>query len=136
MKYSLIEEKHIERRINEIDLNIKALHYDTQKIKHNPKSKIETLILKLEDLQETLIEQKIETVNERIKILNIITYLPDGIIKQIFELRYYDCYSWDKISNIVYLSNKQCYRYINKGLDYLVTIPEIQNIIMEYENEE
>ena len=50
----------------------------------------------------------------------------DSTERTILELRHLDCKPWKDIHRAVYLTRSPCFEHYNKGLDQLLTMPEVR----------
>ncbi len=65
-----------------------------------------------------------------LEIMDILDLLPeDAIERTILELRHLDCKPWREINRTVYLTASPCFEYYNKGLDALLSIEQVQQIL-------
>lgn len=65
-----------------------------------------------------------------LEIMDILDLLPeDAIERTILELRHLDCKPWREINRTVYLTASPCFEYYNKGLDALLSIEQVRQIL-------
>ena len=80
---------------------------------------------------EAKIQQQTEAAeNSVLEIMGLLERLPpDSTERTILELRHIDCKTWEKIYQATYLTRTPCFRYYNKGLDTLLGMSEVRQII-------
>ncbi len=82
------------------------------------------------------LKRQAQSNQERLKeIMCVISYLPElSIERSIFELRHLDLKSWTQVEMTVHLTTTPCIAHYNKGLDFLLEIPEVQELIRGMQN--
>lgn len=65
-----------------------------------------------------------------LEIMDILDLLPeDATERTILELRHLDCKPWREINRTVYLTASPCFEYYNKGLDTLLSMEQVRQIL-------
>lgn len=65
-----------------------------------------------------------------LEIMDILDLLPeDAAERTILELRHLDCKPWREINRTVYLTASPCFEYYNKGLDTLLSMEQVRQIL-------
>lgn len=62
------------------------------------KSHIEQIEADIEDLTEIIKAKQIECIHERNRLARFINSIPDSEVRMIFEYRFADCLSWDRVA--------------------------------------
>ncbi len=84
------------------------------------KSQVEELAAEIVDLEAIIHAKQIECLHERSRLGRFIREIPDSITRQIFELRFAECKSWNQVADHIGGDNneesvkKRCYRYLKK----------------------
>ena len=85
------------------------------------RSKVEELAAEIVDLEAIIHAKRIECLHERSRLERYLREIPDSITRQIFELRFAECMSWNDVAvhiggdNNVESVKKRCYRYLKKS---------------------
>ena len=80
---------------------------------------------------EAKIQRQTEAAEKSVlEIMELLERLPpDSTERTILELRHIDCKTWADISRTVYLTRTPCAKYYNRGLDALLGMSEVRQII-------
>jgi len=80
---------------------------------------------------EAKIQQQMEAAEKSVlEIMGILELLPaESTERTILELRHIDCKTWAEIYRTVYLTRTPCFNYYNRGLDALLRMSEVRQIL-------
>ena len=80
---------------------------------------------------EAKIRQQTEAAEKSVlEIINILELLPaESTERTILELRHIDCKTWAEIERTVYLTRTPCAKYYNRGLDALLRMSKVRQIL-------
>lgn len=79
------------------------------------------------EVESCLQQQSATAENCMTEIMNLLALLPvESTERTILELRHIDSKSWWEIQRTVHLSRSPCFSYYSKGLDQLLSIPEVR----------
>lgn len=99
------------------------------------------LVIKLDEIDEKILEQTNHAAKLLSDIINIIDLLPehtpeDILSKSIIENRYIDRMGWDKVCRENHASRSKVTRYWKRGLYTLTGFKKVKKILKEYEEKE
>ena len=94
-----------------------------------------TYVFRLCEIEEKIIEQEKNANNIMLQIMDIMDFLPeDSESRCLLEMKYIDGLSEKQIMAAQFYSSRSSVaKYINNGLNELLTFKKIQNIITRYE---
>ncbi len=80
---------------------------------------------------EAKIQQQMEAAEKSVlEIMGILDLLPaESTERTILELRHIDCKTWAEICRTVYMTRTPCAKYYNRGLDALLRMSEVRQIL-------
>lgn len=79
------------------------------------------------EIEDRLHRQAASAEKCALEIMDVLELLPaDSTERTILELRHLDCKPWKDIHRAVYLTRSPCFEHYNKGLDQLLTMPEVR----------
>lgn len=82
------------------------------------------------EIEARIQAQAKEAERSVLEIMDVLKFLPPNSTERIIlELRHLDCKAWRDICKTVYLTASPCYAHYNKGLDLLLSEPEVRHII-------
>lgn len=111
---------------------IKAIGYDPMPHGSGESDGTAGILYKISDVEEELLDQRREIAESLVVITKIIGILPTkSEEREVCELLYLDQKSWCEISEIIHLSERQCQRKKNDGLDYLLENEFVQTRIRD-----
>ncbi|MCD8038881.1 MAG: hypothetical protein LUE96_07350 [Lachnospiraceae bacterium] len=94
-----------------------------------------TLPLKLEEIDMRISERIDDAFLTLAGIEDIISFLPKhSLERMIFEYKYIDCWSWEKICMAEYISKSSAIRHWRKGLRMLSDMKSVKRILEEYKS--
>ena len=93
-------------------------------------------VLKLEEIEEKIMEQISAVAEAKMKVMEIIAYIPvHEPARQIMELRHIDMKDWYQIGEQMYMSRQQCGRYYRGALEALLEYKEIMGRVKKAEED-
>lgn len=136
-----ISRKHaLERRrdeiIREFDYPLGSVNYDGMPKGSGEGVGCAALSYRLDEIDTHIKEQLQKSVKVLANIMDVIGFLPENSMERsIFEHRYIDRMSWERICNEVHLSRTPATKHWKKGLYELLEFKKIQQIVSEYDKE-
>ena len=112
-----------EKKLEELEgqMGISAVSMDGMPhAKGITKSQVEQLAVEIADLKAIIHAKQIERIHETNRLERFIQEIPDSLTRQIFELRFAQCLSWDRVADLCGSENTgesvrmRCYRYLKK----------------------
>lgn len=85
---------------------------------HSVDSKVERLAAEIVDLQAIIAARQIQCIHERARLERWINEIPDSLTRQIFQYRFAECMTWDRVAmhigggNTVDGVRQRVYRYL------------------------
>lgn len=124
-------------RINEDRLNpIKAVNYDLMPRSSGTGDGALGFLLKLEDIEERIYEQRSEIENSIVQVMDIIDFIPQHeTARRIFELRHLDCLNFQEVADAIPMSKSRTYEIYNETIDRLLGFERITQMCKESEAE-
>ena len=90
-----------ERQLHELEEQRGSLSISQDgqpRAKGNVQSQVEQLAMEIVDLQAIINAKRILCIHEKNRLERYISKIPDSVTRQIFELRFADCLSWDQVA--------------------------------------
>mgnify|MGYP003289533660 CR=1 FL=1 len=139
-KRCIRRKRALERRRDEI---VKEFEYPLGSVNYDgmPKGSGEgvgcaALSFRLDEIDTRIKEQLHKSVKVLASIMDVIEFLPENSIERsIFEHRYIDRMSWERICNEVHLSRTPSSNHWKRGLYELLEFKKIQQLMSEYDKE-
>lgn len=125
-------ERRLREIISEMDHPIGGINYDPLPRGSGEGSGAASLVLKLDDIEERILQQK-EAIHKAIlQVMDILDYLPrDSIERAVCERRYIDRIHMDAIADSIPMSRSGCYKIHDKAIGILLQQPEVQKIVAD-----
>lgn len=91
------------------------------------------LAIRIDEAERKLREQQEITNNTMLDIMEIFDFLPENEIERnILELRYIDCCSWNKTCRLVCMTRTPASNHLRAGLYKLLEFKKVQKILADY----
>lgn len=119
--------------IKEFDDPILGIKYDSMPKGSGNNEGAAALTLLLDEINTTILQQKVEAAKTLIEITNILQLLPQNELERdILEDKYIDCDKWNKICKSVNLSRSAAYQYMKDGINKLLTYQQVKNTLQKF----
>lgn len=129
-------ERRREEIIREFDYPLGSVNYDGMPHGSGEGVGCAALSYRLDEINTHIKEQLHKSVKVLANIMDVIGFLPENSMERsIFEHRYIDRMSWERICNEVHLSRTPATKHWKKGLYELLEFKKIQQIVSEYDKE-
>ena len=122
--------------IREFDYPLGSVNYDGMPHGNGEGVGCAALSYRLDEINTRIKEQLDKSTKVLASIMDVIEFLPENSMERsIFEHRYIDRMSWERICNEVHLSRTPATKHWKKGLYELLEFKKIQQIVSEYDKE-
>lgn len=130
----------LERRrdeiIKEFDHPLNSVKYDGMPHGSGEGVGCAALSFRLDEIDTRIREQLHKSTKVLASIMDVIEFLPENSMERsIFEHRYIDRMSWERVCGEVHLTRTPATKYWKKGLYELLEFKKIQQIVSEYDKE-
>lgn len=89
-----------------------------------------SILFKIAGLEERIYAQRQEVEYSIARVMDILEYLPvNSLEREVCELYYIDGKKMSEISDIIPMSRAQCYNRLNAGIDLLLGLPRIREMV-------
>jgi len=123
-------EDRLERINEEREAPIGSPGYEMMPRTTGPGAGAASILFKLADIEDRIIEQKGEIEKAYIQVMDIIDFIPQAeLARRIFELRHLDSMNFTDIAMAIPLARSRCYEIYNDAIDRLLEYPRIRKMV-------
>ncbi len=131
-----IKRSQLERRLKNIreEMNTPIGGYGYSPVNYGGTNRVASgaasFVYRIGEIESRIEDQKSRVEKALLKVLDVMDFLEENSTERmVLELRFIDCKSWTNIEREMHLSRRSCFDYQDKGLEKLLSIKKVQDII-------